>query len=902
MLSTRPRFLVPEVVQTSEMDCGPAALKAMLEGYGIHVSYGRLREACQTQVDGTSIDTLEDVAVQLGLAAEQTMLPRDHLALPEANALPALVVVVLPSGMTHFVVIWSVNGPLVQVMDPGKGRRWTTWARLANELFIHRFPVPAEAWREWAATDGFLAPLRRRMRELAIPDDGADLIEHALQDPTWQSLAALDAAVRMLTSIVKAQGLERGKETADVLALLLERGARDVPDLFWYVTRPEPSDQVDDQEMILMRGVVLVRVLGQREGAADVEQESPEPLPPELAAALTEPPARPEFEIWRALRQDGLLLPALVVLALLAVAIGGILQAILLQGVLQGGLGVFANEQRVIIGAALLILFGALFALELPLNAAMQRIGRRLEMRLRVAFLEKIPRLGDRYFHSRLASDMANRAHALATLRTLPALMSGFLRRAFLLILTSLGVLILDSDNAPFAILFSVAFVGLSVLTTPLLQEYSLRVNTLTGALTRFYLDALLGLIPLRTHGAERAFRREHEALLAEWMRANLTAARVGMIISGVGALLFSLFTIGIVFTTVARGSTAGAILLLFYWTLSLPTLAESISQTISQYPAIRNTVLRILEPLGAPDETLGAPDESVPSEAQKQPGVAGDQSGLSPIPTGVSIELDQVSVTAAGHPILSAINLAIQAGEHVAIVGPSGAGKSSLVGLLLGWHKPAAGQVRVDGALLDGERLQVLRNETAWVDPAVQLWNRSLLENLMYGQVRDETALTVLIERADLYGVLARLPQGLQTTLGEGGGLVSGGEGQRVRLGRAMNRPQARLVILDEPFRGLDRERRRALLAQAREYWQQTTLLCITHDVGETQAFDRVLMIENGQIIEDAPPILLASQADSRYRALLDGELAVRRGLWEGAAWRRFWVEDGHVNEPVGI
>lgn len=891
MLSTRPRFLVPEVVQTSEMDCGPAALKAMLEGYGIQVSYGRLREACQTQVDGTSIDTLEDVAVQLGLAAEQTMLPRDHLALPEANALPALVVVVLPNGMTHFVVIWSVNGPLVQVMDPGKGRRWTTWARLANELFIHRFPVPADAWREWAATDGFIAPLRRRMRELAIPNDGAEFIERALQDLTWQSLAALDAAVRMLTSIVKAQGLERGKETADVLALLVERGARDVPDNFWYVTRPESSDQTDDQEMISMRGVVLVRVLGQRESAPDVEQAAPEPLPPELAAALTEPPARPELEIWRALKQDGLLLPALIVLALLAAATGGIMQAILLQGVLQGGLGVYANEQRILIGGALLVFFGALLALELPLNAAMQRMGRRLEMRLRVAFLGKIPRLGDRYFHSRLASDMANRAHALATLRTLPALMSGFLRRAFLLILTSLGVLILDSDNAPFAILFSLAFVGLSVLTTPLLQEYSLRVNTLTGALTRFYLDALLGLIPLRTHGAERAFRREHEALLAEWMRANLTAARIGMIISGVSASLFSLFTIGIVFTTVARGSTAGAVLLLFYWTLSLPVLAESLSQTISQYPAIRNTVLRILEPLGAPDE-----GERSISQASVRAGP-----GLSGAPVGVRIELKQVSVAAAGHPILSAINLAIQAGEHVAIVGPSGAGKSSLVGLLLGWHKPAAGELRVDGALLDGERLQGLRSETAWVDPAVQLWNRSLLENLMYGHTRDETVLTALIERADLYDVMARLPQGLQTTLGEGGGLVSGGEGQRVRLGRAMNRPQARLVILDEPFRGLDRERRRALLAQAREYWRHATLLCITHDVGETQAFDRVLVIENGQVVEDAPPPVLSREEHSRYRALLGGELAVRRGLWEGAAWRRFWVEDGHVSEPVG-
>ena len=103
-LQRRRRLLVPEVVQTSGMDCGPAVLKCVLDGFGVPVSYGRLREACQTDVDGTSIDTLEEVAGQLGLEVEQIMLPVDHVLLPEAQALPALVVVRLPDGNTHFVV------------------------------------------------------------------------------------------------------------------------------------------------------------------------------------------------------------------------------------------------------------------------------------------------------------------------------------------------------------------------------------------------------------------------------------------------------------------------------------------------------------------------------------------------------------------------------------------------------------------------------------------------------------------------------------------------------------------------------------------------------------------------------------------------------------------------------
>src|SRR5215469_15793522 len=105
----RQRWVIPEVVQTSMMDCGPAALKCLLEGFGVPVSYGRLREACHTSVDGTSIDTLEEVARALGLDAEQVMMPADHLLLPESEALPAIVAVRLPSRLLHFVVVWRVH-------------------------------------------------------------------------------------------------------------------------------------------------------------------------------------------------------------------------------------------------------------------------------------------------------------------------------------------------------------------------------------------------------------------------------------------------------------------------------------------------------------------------------------------------------------------------------------------------------------------------------------------------------------------------------------------------------------------------------------------------------------------------------------------------------------------------
>jgi ATP-binding cassette subfamily B protein len=260
------------------------------------------------------------------------------------------------------------------------------------------------------------------------------------------------------------------------------------------------------------------------------------------------------------------------------------------------------------------------------------------------------------------------------------------------------------------------------------------------------------------------------------------------------------------------------------------------------------------------------------------------------------------VRVQAGGHTILHDVHLDLPAGGHVAIVGASGAGKSTLLGLLLGWHQAAAGAVRIDGALLDAGRLEQLRCETAWVDPSVQLWNASLLDNLLYGTAGDEAPpLGPVVHDAALADVLRRLPEGMQAALGEGGGLLSGGQGQRVRLGRALVRRDARLVLLDEPFRGLDRPGRRTLLRRARQVWQEATLLCVTHDVGVTLDFERVVVVDDGRVVEDGSPALLAATPGSRYRALLDAEEAVRVGLWSSERWRRLRLQDGKLTERDG-
>jgi ATP-binding cassette subfamily B protein len=96
-----------------------------------------------------------------------------------------------------------------------------------------------------------------------------------------------------------------------------------------------------------------------------------------------------------------------------------------------------------------------------------------------------------------------------------------------------------------------------------------------------------------------------------------------------------------------------------------------------------------------------------------------------------------------------------------------------------------------------------------------------------------------------------------------------------------------------------LERPLRHALLKRVRGHWRDATLLCVTHDVGETLAFERVLVVDGGRIVEDGDPKALAEDGDSLYRALLDAERRADEEIWGDPRWRRLRVEEGQVREP---
>lgn len=909
------RLLTPEVIQPSATDCGVASLKSFLSGFRIQVDYEALREFCHTDVDGTSIDVIEDLAVRFGLDAQQVLVPMDNLFHPDARALPAIIVTTLPDGANHFIVLWRSVGKWVQVMDPGQGRRWLPRERVLEQVYEHSMALPATRWREWAGTEEFVGPLSDRMLALGLPNlVTVRLLQAALDDSRWQALAGLDAATRLVASLVSARALRRGAPAGRLLArlcktqlgLLPETGVR-VPGPYWSV-QPAAGDGPPEGEEaeVLVRGAVLVRAGGIAANVAQTATSTHVSALPELkpGPAAAHGDARPRSRepeqstkasvlsrLWDYLKADGLVTPAALMATMPVAALATIVQALLFQSMLEAGKFLGLIEQRISAVTAVVAFAGTMLVVELFTGRGLLGLGRRSEVRFRMDFLRKIPRLADRYFRTRLTSDLTERIHAVTALRGVPALGTSVVEGFFALAFTAAGLIWLDPSVTPYVLLAAIVSLSLPFAVQPVLGEMQYSVASYRGAMSRYYLDALRGAIPLRTHGAEHTLKTEHDGMVSAWAEARIKHLRASLAINLVITLVGTSLAGLIVFVHLAHSREGASMLLLIYWAQQLPALGRGLAGSMLQYPAQRAIALRLLEPLDA-------------SEDRHHTAATGMSGGASAAANGagVAIQFENVGVSLGSQTVLEGVSAGIPAGSRCAVVGRSGAGKTTLLGLLLGWHVLSSGAVRVDGRTLDADGMAALHTTLAWIDPQVQIWNQPLIYNLTYGLEAEALAnLAEVIGLVNLKPVIQRLPQGLDTPLGEGGGLLSEGEGQRVRVARAMLKRRARLVLMDEPFRGLDRQSRRELLAATRQWWPQATVLCVTHEVMETADFDHVLVLEGGRIVEQGSPDALLSRVGSRYRQIIQTERELLESFEDDSLWRRFEMLNGTLRKGHG-
>ena len=198
----------------------------------------------------------------------------------------------------------------------------------------------------------------------------------------------------------------------------------------------------------------------------------------------------------------------------------------------------------------------------------------------------------------------------------------------------------------------------------------------------------------------------------------------------------------------------------------------------------------------------------------------------------------------------LEGISFTARPGTVTAIVGRSGSGKTSLVRLVPRFYEPSSGTITLDGAALDDYRLADLRRQVALVGQQVMLFDDSVAANIAYAADADPEAIRQAAADANALEFIERLPQGMDTPIGENGSLLSGGQRQRLAIARAILR-DAPILILDEATAALDTESERLVQEALTRLMPERTTLVIAHRLSTIEHADQVLVLDHGRLVE---------------------------------------------------
>jgi ATP-binding cassette subfamily C protein CydC len=224
-------------------------------------------------------------------------------------------------------------------------------------------------------------------------------------------------------------------------------------------------------------------------------------------------------------------------------------------------------------------------------------------------------------------------------------------------------------------------------------------------------------------------------------------------------------------------------------------------------------------------------------------------------VPANFTLRFEDVSFrwSADANAVLEGLSLDVPQGAHVALLGPSGAGKSTLAALALKVAGPNAGRVTIGGVDIATMAAHDVRHRIAWLSQTTHIFDDSIRNNLLLGQARaTEPDLWRALDRAAIGDWVRALPEQLDTWLGEGGARVSGGQGRRIALARALL-SAAPILILDEPCAGLDAETERAFFATLNDAAEGRSVLLIAHRLTGAEKLDRIWRLSNGRAIAAA-------------------------------------------------
>ena len=580
--------------------------------------------------------------------------------------------------------------------------------------------------------------------------------------------------------------------------------------------------------------------------------------------ATTPAPGRRQVEPLLALwpyiwRHSGMVALALVALILSAAAMLTVPVAV--RRMIDVG---FAGHDGVFIDLYFVTLIGIGLVLALASAARMYAVnwlGERVVADLRAEVFRHLATLGPAFYEKTHSGEVMSRLTADTT--QIKAAAGSALSQALRNVIMLVGALTMMFVTSP--LLAALALAAIPLIVFPLLA-YGRAVRRLSRAAQDRLADASAyaseNLGAVRTMHAfgqeatvsrrfaaavERAFAAARSRLLA---RAGLTAIAIALIVTSIVGILW--FGSRLVIGGDISGGRLGQFVL--YAVFAAGAIAE-LSEVWGELAQAAGAAERLLELLAARPE-IKAPPRPRPL----------------PVPPLGSIAFRDVRFFYPLRPTVSALNgvsFEVARGETVAIVGPSGAGKSTIFNLLLRFYDAQSGTVTLDGLSVADVDPHALRQRIALVPQEVVLFDDTIAENIRYGRTDASDADVVAAARdAQAESFIAALPQAYDTRLGERGVTLSGGQRQRLALARAILR-DAPILLLDEATSSLDAESEVAVQEALQRLTATRTTLVIAHRLATVQRASRILVMDNGRIVEEG------RHADLVRRGGLYGRLA---------------------------
>jgi len=403
--------------------------------------------------------------------------------------------------------------------------------------------------------------------------------------------------------------------------------------------------------------------------------------------------------------------------------------------------------------------------------------------------------------------------------------------------------------------ILSVVIIAVIIKAQSKIAPVSRIVSEKSSANTGFFADVISNISAVKAFANEKTELDKYSVKVDDWRKANLREMRSVLLMTGSFGVLMVLLNISAfiaaVFATEYKIVSIGAIYLVISYTINVVGQLWSVSNTTRSYIRIIGDASPMIDSL---DEAITLTDPKSPQPFNPKKG---------------AIVFDNITFThdEKETALFKDFSLSIKAGEKVGLVGSSGSGKTSLTKLLLRFNDVESGSITIDGQRIDQVTQADLRSAIAYVPQEPALFHRTLSENIAYGK---EGASEKDIEKAaklsHAFSFISELPLGFDTLVGERGVKLSGGQRQRIAIARALIK-DAPIILLDEATSALDSESEKLIQDSLVTLMQGRTSIVIAHRLSTISKLDRIIVLDNGKIIEDGSHESLLKQGGAYSR-----------------------------------